>query len=853
VHEGLDSRRFGDHRSPTDTRGPAWPWPALAAIVSLIPVLPGLSGTRVFYTRDLSEFFWGRYLWLRREWLSGYWPLWDPHVGAGQSAYVDALHQMFLAPALLLRLLGNEALGFNLWIVAPFPIAAVGTWLFLARHCSRAAALLGAIAFATCGPVVSSGDFPNLSWTVALIPWVLWSVDRLVESLRPRQVAFTSFAVATQCLAGEPVTLFTTIGLAMAWALTMGPFDSGRSKIRRAVARVLTTCGAVIMGLALSAVQLLPMIRASMMAERGATIVPDTWSLRPTALLETIWLHLFGNYFEAQSLSQVPWMALMYTGREPLLFSIYLGVPLLALAIYGLAGTAPRRFRIFWVVAGFVSLFGAFGSFTPIYPILRDHVPPFGTFRFPVKYIYVAIFGLAAGAALGFDQLMSRELSDPDPVNERRAKRAFIASAGFAVITAAALASLVFACVWQPAKMGAALQAFAVLLGGDDDGKAGAFMLRTIRGGATAVIGLALAAALPLLIRQKRSSGAAVAGSWMMAGLITCDLLVHAWGVNPVIDVSRFDPPAWLAQTTGDANSRFYVGGKLGGTLNPMDFDASRGFEQVPGLTASGSRATLSVQAAFYPSGWGGRELLSYDLPVIWPRLFYTTTKQFSEATREERDRFLDRTAIRFRILPQRRAANRTPIMAVPQFYESFLFDFGDVAAARASIVADVQVMSDPESQVHALFAAGWDSRRTALIAHDLPAAGTPGAPEIPHAAIVVDEANRTVVDAAAGPAGGYLVLLDSYSDDWAVSVDSHPSEMVRANGLFRAVHLTAGAHSVEFSYRPRTLWVATAISGMALLCTGLMVIDRRRVTTLATACAEATALSAAEPAELTS
>jgi hypothetical protein len=834
VHEGLDSQQFGNHRLSGNTRGPAWPWPALAAVVSLIPVLPGLSGTRVFYARDLSEFFWGRYLWLRREWLSGHWPLWDQHVGAGQSAHSDGLHQMFLAPALLLRLVGNEALGFNLWIVAPFPIAAVGTWLFLARHCSRAAALLGAIAFATCGPVVSSGDFPNLSWTIALIPWVLWSVDRLVESPRPRRVAFTSFAVATQCLAGEPVTLFTTIGLATAWAMTMGQCGPGRSRIRRVVTCALATWGAVTLGLALSAVQLLPMVRASMMAERGATIVPDTWSLRPTALLETIWLHVFGNYFEAQSLSQVPWMAPIFTGREPLLFSIYLGVPLLALAIYGLAGTAPRRFRMFWVVAGFVSLFGAFGSFTPVYPILREHVPPFGTFRFPVKYIYVAIFGLAAGAALGFDQLMSRESEDPDPANGRRLKRAFLASSGFAVITAAAIGSLGIACLWQPAKMEAVLQAFAVVLGADDHAKAGAFMLRTIRGGATAGIGLALAAALPLLICQKRSLGVKAAGSWMMAGLMTCDLLVHGWGVNPVIDVSRFDPPAWLALTTGDANSRFYVGGKLGGTLNPMDVDASRGFEQVPGLTASGSRATLSVQAAFYPSAWGGRELLSYDLPVIWPRLFYTTTTQFSEATREQRDRFLDRTAIRFRILPQRRAAHRTPLMAVPQFYESFLFDFGDVAATRASVVAGVQVMSDPESQVHALFAAGWDSRRTALVVRDLPAAGTPGAPEIPHAAIVVDEADRTVVDAAAGPGGGYLVLLDSYSDDWAVSVDAHPAEMVRANGLFRAVHLTSGAHSIEFSYRPHLLWIATAISGMALLCAGFMVIERPRVTTAA-------------------
>jgi hypothetical protein len=808
---------------------PAWIWPALAAIVSLIPVLPGLSGRRVFYVRDLSEFFWPRYLWLRREWLAGHWPLWDPHVGAGQAAYVDGLHQMFLPPAVLVRLLGSEALGFNLWIVTPLPIAAIGVWLFLARHGSRAAAFLGAVAFATCGPVVASADFPNLSWSVAMMPWVLWSVDRLLGSRHHRDIALAALALATQSLAGEPVTLLTTLGLVTTWALTMGRRDSKLSAVRQAISDAVLTCSAVAAGLSLSAIQLLPMVRASLMAERGATIVPDTWSLRPTALLETIWLHLFGNYYDTPSLSLVPWMPLMYTGREPLLFSIYLGVPLLALSIYGLAGTGTRRFRLFWVAAGFVSLVGAFGSFTPLYPFLRDHVPPFGAFRFPIKYIYVALLAVAAGTAFGFDQLTSRASIDLNPADMRRRARAALLSSGFASTIAVSIGAVAIACVWLPATMVTAFQAFAVRLG-DDHGRAGTFMLRSVIAGALPVIGVSVAAGALLLQGWQRSSARfAAATAWVMAILIGGDLVVHAWGVNPVIDARLLQAPEWLAQTTTDASSRFYVGGKFGGTLDSMDFDASRGFERVPGLTAAGSRATLSIQAALYPSPWGGRELLSYDLPVIWPKIFYTTTKQFTEATREQRDLFLNRTAVRYRVLPQRRAGGRTPIRAIPQFSESFLFDFGDIAGARASIVPDVQVMSDLEAQAHALFAPGWDSRRTALVSHDLPADGIRGAPDAPHTAIVADEANRTVVEAGVGAGGGYLVLLDSYSDDWRVSVDSQAAAMVRANGLFRAVHLRPGRHLVIFSYQPRPLWVGAAITASAALGIVVLLFDRRR------------------------
>jgi hypothetical protein len=804
-------------------------WPVLAALVSLIPVLPGFSNSRVFYVRDLSSFFWGRYLWLRRAWVSGHWPLWDPYVGAGQAAYSDALHQMFLLPAVLVRLVGSEVLGFNLWIVTPFPIAAVGAWLFLARRSSRSAAALGAIAFSVCGPVVSSGDFPNLSWSVAMIPWVLWTTDRLIAERRPRAVVIVGLTVAGQCLAGEPVTLFTTLLAALAWAAVMSAPDDRLGRRTVVEATMLTGAG-IALGLALAAIQLLPMTLASALAGRGDTIIPDAWSLRPTTLFETVWLHLFGNYFTVQSIAEVPWMPLMFTGREPLLFSLYFGVPLLALSIYGLAGTGPRRLRLFWVAAGLVSLVGAFGSYTPIYPILRDHVPPFGTFRFPVKYIYVAVMAVAAGAALGFDQLRARTELAADPVVERRGRRARMMSLGFAAGVGALVTFLAAACLWRPGPTSALLQRFAVLLG-DRGGKAGAYMVRTAPTGAWPVIALAAIATLLMAAAIRfRATDMGRASCRLLALVVVGDLVVHAWGVNPVMDASRFSEPAWLAYTTRDSASRFYVGGKREGSLNSMDFDSSRGFEQAPGLSGSASRAALSIQSAFYPSAWRGRELLSFDLPVLWPRLFDRMMKRFEIASREERDRFLDRMAVRFRVLPQRRAGSRTPLMPIPQYFESFLFDFGDVAGARASIVPEVRIVSDPEQQVDALFAPGWDSRRVAIVEREMPPAGVAGTPVAPFARVTVDDTDTTVVEAGVAAGGGYLLLLDSYAEDWRAAVDGQPVVPVRADGLFRAVRLREGRHTIRFDYRPRALrWGAAVSSAAFLLVAGLIVADRQR------------------------
>ena len=247
---------------------PARIWLCLAVCAASIPFLSGLSTSRVFYIRDLSLFFWGRYLWLRRTIFSGEWPFWDPYVGGGQSAVEDALHQMFLLPVLAVRLIGSEVVGFNLWVALPFPLAAIGVWAFLVARFSAPASTLGAIAFSVAGPVVSTGNFPNMSWSVAAMPWMLWAADRVARAPSAGRHSVLALVVAFQALAGEPVTLFATLALTVTFAAVVAcpaaqgfPWPQWRVGPALIPALIMRVVPGLALGLALAAIQLFPWLR----------------------------------------------------------------------------------------------------------------------------------------------------------------------------------------------------------------------------------------------------------------------------------------------------------------------------------------------------------------------------------------------------------------------------------------------------------------------------------------------------------------------------------------------------------------------------------------------------------------
>jgi hypothetical protein len=783
--------------------------PVVAVLLSTVPISGMYTLSRMFYVRDLSIAFRPRFQFIRRSIYQGTFPLWDPYPAHGQSAINDALYQLFHLPSLLIRVLLPELLAYNMWIALPVPLAAAGMYLFLRRHVGRAAAAMGAFAFAVSGPVISSPNFPNLSWSIATVPFVFWALERLFE--RRTAVAATLLAamVATQALAGEPVSLFTTLVIAFCYAV-LPP------ERRRDWRLGLLTAVGLGAGSLLSAIQYVPLAHASSLSARGADLDTTFWTFHPLAMLELFVPHFFGDYFSS-NLQQLSWMLALNSHRDPFYYTMYVGVPIVLLAATAMLSMRPGT--RFWTITSAACALASVGSHTPFYPVLQAIVPPLRLFRFPVKYLTFTAFGLAILAAMALQRFFDDDIPRP------AVRRVVIGTAVVAALTYVGIAWVLVA----PALPIRAFFRLAVWADVPAPIQGAEFLLYRARPLFSSLLLKLICGAFLLWAaasgRRERRLALAV-----FCGFIVVDLIASNSDVNPTMDPELLRPPAWVEQLPPGMHERVYIGGRLEGFVNTADEDAPKFATDLDGLSTMEQRHVVVNQFLFQPSGAGVRESMSYDLPMLWPLEFAKTISLFHISSKAARYRFLSRVGVRYALLPQPPYPGAKPLAEMLATTQMHLYEL-DPKARRVTVVPDALLGPSVPWQIQGLFLERFDPATGVLVSENPPPpSGRPGKPAPPSAAFVDDGINRVVVSAGL-PQDGYLALFDSYDPDWHVDVDGTAAPLMRANGIFRAVHLTAGSHVVTFTYRPSRMYIGAAISGAtALALAAWCLLSRRRV-----------------------
>jgi hypothetical protein len=87
------------------------------------------------------------------------------------------------------------------------------------------------------------------------------------------------------------------------------------------------------------------------------------------------------------------------------------------------------------------------------------------------------------------------------------------------------------------------------------------------------------------------------------------------------------------------------------------------------------------------------------------------------------------------------------------------------------------------------------------------------------------EDAPERVVLTVESSRPGFLVLRDTYYPGWSATVDGRPVPLLRADVLFRAVPIEAGAHTVEMRYRSLPFERGALIAAVALGLTALLAI----------------------------
>jgi Bacterial membrane protein YfhO len=658
-------------------------------------------------------------------------------------------------------------------------------------------ALIGGIAYMMSGQIASyvSPGHDGKLFVSALFPLALWILHRGIRQGKNWSWGALALIIGLCVLSPHPQLLQYTLLACGAYALFLAFSSVDAQSLPRATAikRLAAALGAVAVGLAIGAVQYLPVREYVSWSPRAggfadySTATSYAWP--PEELLNAY-------------LPQFSGMLNNYWGRNSIhLHSDYVGAVVLILAGAAFIGfrTDPRRKQIlFWSVTLLITVLWSLGAATPFYRIPYAIIPGTKYFRAPATIFFVGTLAIAILACAGAERFL-----------EGRVTRKYLIGwlIGGAVI--ALLAST------------GALTSFAESFAVDrqlDGVRANSSALMVGAWRSFAFVALVVALGFGIL-RGRLSTKAAV---WGLAALVTVDL----WSVerlywmfsppakviyasDPIVDILKAEPqPVRVlavpfvqpdrpdAFLTGDALMTHRIRNVCGYHGNQIG--------RYNELTGTGCRANLE-------------QLFSPNV------LQLTNTKYL--LTNIPEVPFLPNLVLAKG--PVRNASG--DVLYLYRFTENHPYSWLTPVAVKA-----------PDDQVLATVVnPRFDVTRSALFDTSAKVRSSVGVQALPAPVPVTTsvshyEPGKVRINLSApAPDGASLVVSENYYPGWKATVDGKPAPIGRADFTFIGVDLPAGARSVQLDFtspsyeRGKVItWIAI-LFGFLLLATGVW-RDRR-------------------------
>lgn len=326
---------------------------------------------------------------------AGHLPLWEPGLYTGYPSFAGGGTLDPLAGALFAAL--PPAAAYDAFLLLMLAVAGFGAArLARALGASAPGAMLSALAWAHGGVLISQWRHMGVLGTTVWLPLGLSLVEDALgpsgeSPRRDRALVLLTAVIGAQALAAFPQSLYACLLAYGLWAVVR-TLDAQRGARARLVAlgRFAAAC---LIGVAIGAVQLLPMMEFGERSMRGGGLsweLATRWHLWPPALLGLLAPYPLGDASDGT-----------YRGTDIFWESHgYLGLCTVPLALVAL--WFDRR-RAVWTL-GALAVLGilfSLGPATPVYRVAFALLPGLKSFRIPQRFLFVACGALATLAGIG--------------------------------------------------------------------------------------------------------------------------------------------------------------------------------------------------------------------------------------------------------------------------------------------------------------------------------------------------------------------------------------------------------------------------------------------------------------------
>jgi hypothetical protein len=720
------------------------------------------------------------------------YPLWNPFVFLGMPSFASgAYNPLIYPPDWPLALLGKVVpLPDMSWLLLYYFVGAFSMFQLAREWGARAeGALLAGAAFVFAPNLVAVGSHGHGSQLVnsAYLPLMLWLASRWLRRGSLADLGWLALAGGFQMLRGHVQISFYTWGAVAVYGLVHWIGTLRTPDRVSGTMRVAAIALAAALAFGLAGFYNLPLrdyaqysIRGGSDAGGGVGIAYATqWSLGVYELPSIVipgWVGFGGETY---------WGGMPFTDYP----NAYLGIVAVLLAIPALLGRGGPR--VFALLLGLGALLVAFGSHSPVYPFLYEHLPLFNKFRVPVMVLL--LFQLAGALALAWG--WSDVLAARDGADDRRARLDRVLVGLAIAVAVTCLGGALMQGAWrdgyiqnaiahQPRMTPEAAAAGAQALAGD-----------LMRAG---LLGLIAIGAAWLMLRRRVSITLATA--------VACAvMLVELWPVSgrvmkpvigdvpvDVLEVGRNDTVQFLESVAPASEYRIF----------PIDEFQSNRF-----------------------AGFGIPSIGGYH--AAKPRLMQDLLESGATA-KPNWQRLLN---LRF-VLIQRQYQDLPPYMRSVYEGQTNTVLQNLIALPRATVVGRYEVVQPARAIIDSVSDGQFDAAAVTYLESD------PGLTlgPVDGATARITEYNLNDVTVQVNTPGPALLrLADMWYPDWKATVDGAAAPILRADYLLRAVPVPAGEHTVVFRFQSPAirngliLSIVSLVLILALLAAGFVPGRRTR------------------------